>query len=42
MKEYKNAQGELHRTDGPAVEWDDGYKKWWVNGEELLKQENLK
>ena len=21
--------GELHREDGPAVEYADGYKAWW-------------
>jgi hypothetical protein len=26
---YKNDQ--LHREDGPAVEWADGSKSWWVN-----------
>ena len=24
--------GELHRTDGPAVEWADGGKSWYLNG----------
>ena len=24
--------GELHRTDGPAVETPDGYKAWYVDG----------
>lgn len=24
---------ELHRTDGPAIEWADGTKKWYVDGE---------
>ncbi len=23
----------LHREDGPAVEWDDGGKRWYKNGE---------
>jgi hypothetical protein len=23
----------LHRTDGPAVEWADGDKEWWLNGQ---------
>jgi hypothetical protein len=23
----------LHREDGPAVEWADGYKAWWVNNQ---------
>jgi len=27
---YQN--GELHREDGPAVEWDDGDKYWYQNG----------
>lgn len=22
----------LHREDGPAIEWDDGDKEWYVNG----------
>ena len=21
----------LHREDGPAIEWDNGDKQWWVN-----------
>ena len=24
-----------HRLDGPAVEYNDGIKQWWVNGEQL-------
>ncbi len=31
--EYKNEQGDYHRTDGPAIERNDGYKSWWINGE---------
>jgi len=23
----------LHRVDGPAIEYADGTKEWWVNGE---------
>ncbi len=30
--EWRNEQGRLHREDGPAVEWADGTKEWWVNG----------
>jgi hypothetical protein len=30
--------GELHREDGPAIEWASGTKEWWVNGE--LHREN--
>jgi hypothetical protein len=25
--------GQLHRTDGPAMEWADGDKEWWLNGQ---------
>jgi len=25
--------GELHRTDGPAVEYANGTKSWYLNGE---------
>jgi len=30
-KWYYNEQGQLHRTDGPAVEYANGDKSWWVN-----------
>ena len=23
----------IHREDGPAIEWSDGSKEWWLNGE---------
>ena len=29
---YYNKAGHLHRTDGAAVEYDDGTKEWWQNG----------
>ena len=25
--------GELHREDGPAIEYANGTKEWWLNGE---------
>jgi hypothetical protein len=28
---YYNAQG-FHRTDGPAIEYGNGDKTWWVDG----------
>ncbi len=31
-REYKNELGEYHRTDGPALEWGNGDKEWWING----------
>ena len=32
--------GKLHRTDGPAVEWADGSKTWWLHGEPLTEAEH--
>ena len=29
--EYRNMDGELHREDGPAIEYADGTKSWWLN-----------
>lgn len=29
---WYNDKGQLHRLDGPAVEWADGDKEWWVEG----------
>jgi len=43
MKEYTirvyddrtewHLDGVLHREDGPAVEFDDGYRAWYINGQ---------
>ena len=30
-KYWKNSKGQLHRTDGPAVEFLDSSKVWYVN-----------
>ncbi len=32
VTEYYNEQGLLHRTDGPAREYVDGSKEWYING----------
>ena len=37
---YLNNQ--LHRTDGPAVEYYNGYKYWYINGVGLSEKEYLK
>ena len=29
---YWYLNGELHRTDGPAVKWSDGAKSWYLDG----------
>jgi len=40
---YKNIEMKiLQREDGPAVEWWDGRKSWYLNGEKLTEQEFLK
>lgn len=31
-KEWYNSKNQLHRLDGPAIEYRDGQKEWWVNG----------
>ena len=31
-KFWYNSKGELHRTDGPAIERVDGTKFWYING----------
>ena len=31
--------GELHREDGPAMEWADGDKYWWLNGLPVTEEE---
>jgi len=37
---YKDKEMEiLHREDGPAVEWADGDKSWYLNGEKLTEKE---
>src|SRR5574343_291036 len=30
---YYNEKNQLHRTDGPAIEYSNGTKSWFVNGE---------
>ena len=30
---YWYLNGQLHREDGPAIEWANGHKSWWLNGE---------
>lgn len=33
---FKN---KLHREDGPAIEWEDDYKEWWINGNYFTEAE---
>lgn len=29
-------RGKLHRANGPAVEWDNGMKSWYLYGEYIV------
>jgi hypothetical protein len=31
--------GQYHREDGPAIEWPNGTKKWYLNGKEVSWQQ---
>lgn len=31
--EYFNIWQQLHRTDGPAIEWLNGSKEWYYKGQ---------
>jgi hypothetical protein len=31
-KVWRNNKDQPHRIGGPAIEWADGGKSWWVNG----------
>ena len=35
-------RGKLHREDGPAFEWPDGEKHWYLNGNRVPWQEVFK
>jgi len=36
---YWFLNGKCHREDGPAIEWNDGSKEWWLNGILYTEQE---
>ena len=38
-KEWR-LNGEYHREDGPAIEWANGCKSWWLNDEEVTEEEH--
>ena len=33
--EWFNQEGQRHREDGPAIEYANGYKSWYLNGIEV-------
>jgi len=32
-RRWYNSEGELHREDGPAIEWADGTRSWYLNNQ---------
>ena len=34
--------GKPHREDGPSVEYTDGTKEWYLNGEKVTEEDILK
>tara|TARA_X000000368_G_scaffold418138_1_gene416718 strand:+ start:9090 stop:9287 length:198 start_codon:yes stop_codon:yes gene_type:complete len=38
---YYNENKQHHNDKGPAVEWYDGHKEWWINGKQLTEKEFL-
>ena len=39
---YWTLNGKFHRMDGPAIEWANGGKFWYIHGKQLTEQEFLK
>lgn len=37
--EWRNKERQLHREDGPAVEFANGEKFWYINGKQFAEQE---
>lgn len=36
---WRNAKGQYHRLDGPAWEWPDGYKAWYIDDKKYSEEE---
>ena len=34
-KFYRNNLGELHRLNGPAIIWEDGFFEYYINGKKI-------
>ena len=37
--EWRNAEGKFHCTDGPAIEYANGDKEWFLNGTRITEEE---
>ncbi len=38
--EWKLPNGDFHREDGPAIEWYDGNKSWYLNDKQYTEEEH--
>ena len=38
-REWRNQKGQLHRLDGPACEYANGEKCWYINGIQYTEEE---
>lgn len=38
---FTNKEGLYHNENGPAVEWYDGDKEWWIMGKKVSIEEFL-
>jgi hypothetical protein len=42
VTKWYNENDQLHREDGPAIEYSDGFKYWYLDGLKLTEEEFLK
>ena len=38
-KYWFNQNGQYHRLNGPAAEYSNGYKEWWIEGKAYTEQQ---
>jgi len=42
VTKWHNEQGQMHREGGlPAIEWADGDKSWYINGNKVTEAEAI-
>ncbi len=39
---WKNDLGQFHNVHGPAIIYYNGYKRWYINGEIYIEEEEYK
>jgi len=35
---WRDHNGCFHRSNGPAIEWDNGNKEWWEHGRHVIRK----